>query len=124
MRNDTAATAKSQRPENKDPGEVTPAPMADQSASSNKIRIKLPKGLESHAHKSGEKVMHLAEGHHVKNKDGTTSFHMHSLDGESVGHRDVESPETEQSEEANGTGDQGMDGSPYGISQALKGFSA
>lgn len=121
MRNDTAMTAKSQDPQNKDPEEVTPGPQYQQEGSSP-IKMRLPKALESDAHRTGKKVMHLAEGHHVKNSDGSTSFHMHALDGEPVDADDV-MPENDSMGAQAATGGGIGAGSPYGVSEALKGLS-
>lgn len=126
MRNDTAMTAKSQHPQNKDPEDVTPGPQYQQKGEREPLKIKLPKALESDAHTTGKKVMHLAEGHHVKNDDGSTSFHMHSLDGEPVGQDDAEPSDSMGEAAENGGGMQGsggVQGSPYGISEALRGLS-
>ena len=126
MRNDTSMTARAQHPQNKDPEDVTPGPQYQQKGDKSggmPVKIKLPKALVSDAHKSGAKVMHLAEGHHVKNDDGSTSFHMKALDGEPISADDVEPP-AESSEDGSGGTGAGMDGSPYGIAEALKGMSA
>src|ERR1700678_2973045 len=94
MRNDAAQVSKSQHPSNKDPEDVTPGPQYQQG---NHIKIRLPKALESNSHKTGERVAHLAVGHHVKNADGSTTFHMHELDGEPVSQDNMEPTEGEQS---------------------------
>lgn len=120
MRNDTAMTAKSQHPENKDPSDVTPGPQYQQEGESNPIRMKLPKGIKPEKH--GKTVMHLAAGHHVANPDGSTDFHMHSLDGEPVGADDVMSPEDTMGQQSATGGGIGA-GSPYGVRDALKGLS-
>lgn len=119
QRNDGPMTMRAQSPQNKDPEDVTPGPQYMQGGG---IKMKLPKALQSSAHKAGEKVMHLAEGHHVKNSDGSTSFHMKALDGEPISADDME-PTAESSEDGSGGTGAGMDGSPYGISAALKGMS-
>lgn len=123
MRNDTAMSAKSQDPQNKDPEGVTPGPQYQPEAdseTSNPIRMKLPKGIKPEKH--GKTVMHLASGHHVKNPDGSTDFHMHSLDGEPVGASDVMSPEDTMGQQSATGGGIGA-GSPYGVRESLKGLS-
>lgn len=121
MRNDITTTGKAQHPSNKDPEDVTPGPEWQQKGDKSPVKIKLPKALVSDANASGKKVMHLAEGHHVKNSDGSTSFHMHALDGEPVDSSSVEPPDDSMTEDSMNGG--GMQGSPYGISEALKGMS-
>ena len=120
MRNDTSMTAKSQHPENKDPSEVTPGPEWQQESDKKPIKMKLPKGIKPEH--SGKEVMHLASGHHVKNADGSTDFHMHSLDGEPVGADDV-MPQDDSMGVQSATGGGIGNGSPYGVSEALKGMS-
>lgn len=122
MRNDTASIQKSQKPTNKDPDEVTPGPQYQPPSGSNAIKMKLPDALAKGTH-SGEQVHHLASGHHVKNGDGSTSFHMHALDGEPV------SADNMEPSEGQGAGDEGatasdMSGDPYGVATALKGMNA
>lgn len=122
MRNDSAATQKSQHPTNKDPENVTPGPQYLPPEKSNAIKMKIPDSLAKGS-TSGEAVHHLASGHHVKNSDGSTSFHMHALDGEPV------SADNMEPSEGQGAGDEGatasnMSGDPYGVATALKGMNA
>lgn len=131
MRNDTAATAKSQHPENKDPSDVTPGPQYQQDGedTSPPIKMALPKALHSNAHRTGVETTHLAKGHHVKNADGSMSFHMHSLDGEPVHAGDVQNTSAEMANDnmgeasMNGGGMQSP-GDPYGVATAMRGMSA
>lgn len=142
MRNDVAQamTGDAQQPQNKDPEDVTPGPQYQQGAPSDEdnseaaggesgpVKIMLPKALVTKKHQTGTKVMHLAEGHHVKNADGSTSFHMHSLDGEPISADDVE-PKAEDTEDggsgAGGIGASSMidGGDPYGVKAGLRGMS-
>jgi len=131
MRNDTAATAKSQHPENKDPSEVTPGPQYQQDGedTSPPIKMDLPKALHTNAHRTGAEVTHLAKGHHVKNADGSMSFHMHSLDGEKVHAGNIQNTPQEMNDANDSMGEAsmnggGVQGDPYGISTALRGMSA
>lgn len=125
MRNDAAMVEKSQRPTNKDPEEVTPGPQYEPPTKSNAIKMRLPDSLAKGSSASGETVHHLASGHHVKNSDGSTSFHMHALDGEPVSADNME-PSEEGGEGAGATPGGGMEteGDPYGVATALRGMSA
>lgn len=143
MRNDVAQamTGEAQHPQNKDPEDVTPGPQYQQGeptdednseaagGESGPVKIMLPKALQSKKHQTGAKVMHLAEGHHVKNADGSTSFHMHSLDGEPISADDVEpkAQDTEDGGSGNGAnmGTSSMidGGDPYGVRAGLRGMS-
>jgi hypothetical protein len=119
--NSLPSTKKSQHPENKDPSEVTPGPQYQQEGenTSPPIKMKLPKALAKGT-SHGEAAHYLASGHHVKNADGSTSFHMHALDGEPVSADNMDSS-TEDGETGSGMG---TEGDPYGVATALKGMSA
>jgi hypothetical protein len=131
MRNDTSATAKAQHPENKDPSSVTPGPQYQQDGedTSPPIKMALPKALHSNAHRTGVETTHLAKGHHVKNADGSMSFHMKSLDGEPVHAGNIQNTPQEMNDANDSMGEAsmnggGIQGDPYGISTAMKGMSA
>jgi hypothetical protein len=119
MRSPVGPTSATQ-PTNKATGGATASPM-DQPADHEKaIKIKLPPGLQNDVgDQDGEKATYLAKGFHKKQPDGSTHFHMQSLDGEPVDAGDVAPQETANSAPP----DSDKENDPFGIGAALGGMA-